>query len=94
VCDAYQKAKCHQLLYNKSASTLSHPLKFIYSDVWGHAPKSVNGKRYYVSFIDDYSKFSWINPLKFKSEVFQKFVEFQNLVERIFDRKIITVQMH
>jgi hypothetical protein len=47
-----------------------------------------------VSFIDDYSKFSWIYPLKFKSEVFQKFVKFQNLVERLFDRKIITVQMN
>jgi transposase InsO family protein len=45
-----------------------------------------------VSFIDDYSKFSWIYPLKFKSEVFSKFVEFQKLVERLFDRKIITVQ--
>jgi hypothetical protein len=32
--------------------------------------------------------------LKFKSEVFQKFVEFQKLVECLFDRKIITVQMN
>jgi transposase InsO family protein len=45
-----------------------------------------------VSFIDDYSKFSWIYPLKFKYEVFSKFVEFQKLVERLFDRKIITIQ--
>jgi IS30 family transposase len=45
-----------------------------------------------VSFIDDYSKFSWIYPLKFKSEVFQKFVEFQRLVECPIDRKVITVQ--
>jgi IS30 family transposase len=71
---------------------LSHPLELIYSDVWGHALKSVNGKQYYVSFIDDYSKLSWIYPLKFKSEVFQKFVEFQNLVEHLFDQKIIMVQ--
>jgi hypothetical protein len=44
VCDVCQKAKSHQLPYNKSTSTLSHPLELIYSDVWGHAPKSVNGK--------------------------------------------------
>jgi hypothetical protein len=30
--------------------------------------------------------------LRFKSEVFQKFHEFQSLVERLFDRKIITMQ--
>jgi IS30 family transposase len=45
-----------------------------------------------VSFIDDYSKFSWIYPMKFKSEVFSKFIEFQKLVECLFDRKINTVQ--
>jgi hypothetical protein len=50
--------------------------------------------QYYVSFIDDFSKFSWIYPLKFKSDVFQKFVEIQNLVERLFDRKIITIQTY
>jgi hypothetical protein len=30
--------------------------------------------------------------LKFKSDVFQKFHEFQNLVERLFNRKIIAIQ--
>jgi transposase InsO family protein len=47
---------------------------------------------YYVSFIDDYSKFTWIYTLKFRSEVFQKFHDFQQLVERMFDRKIIAIQ--
>jgi hypothetical protein len=53
---------------------------------------SIGGKKYYVSFIDDYSKFTWIYPLKFKSEVFQKIHEFQQLVERMFNRNIITIQ--
>jgi hypothetical protein len=45
-----------------------------------------------VSFIDDYSKFSWIYLLKHKSKVFQKFKEFQSLVERLFDKKILVMQ--
>jgi len=45
-----------------------------------------------VSFIDDFSKFTWIYLLKFKSEVFQKFQEFQALVERLFNRKILAMQ--
>jgi len=45
-----------------------------------------------VSFIDDYSKFTWIYLLKHKSEVFQRFREFQSFVERKFDRKIIAMQ--
>jgi hypothetical protein len=53
VCDACQKGKSHQLPYPKSSSTSSYPLELVYSDVWGHAPESVRGKKYYVSFIDD-----------------------------------------
>jgi histone deacetylase 1/2 len=45
-----------------------------------------------VSFIDDYSKFTWIYLLKKKSDVFQKFHDFQHHVERLFDRKIIAMQ--
>ena len=67
-------------------------MELIYSDVWGPALTSVGGRKYYVSFIDDFSKFTWIYLLKFKSEVFQKFHEFQNMVERLFDRKIIAMQ--
>ena len=92
VCDACQCAKIHQLPYPKSNSVSYAPLELIFSDVWGHARDSFGRKKYYVSFIDDYSKFTWIYLLKYKSEVFSIFQEFQKLVERQFDRKIKTVQ--
>jgi histone deacetylase 1/2 len=60
--------------------------------VWGPAPSSVGRFTYYVSFIDDFSKFSWIYLLKKKSDVFQIFQNFQKLVERQFDKKILVVQ--
>jgi histone deacetylase 1/2 len=93
VCHACQQAKSHQLPYPKSTSVSSYPLELVFSDVWGPAPDSVGRYKYYVSFIDDFSKFTWIYRLMFKSEVFQKFHEFQNLVERLFDRKIIAMQI-
>lgn len=92
MCDACLQAKCHQFPFPKSSSVSSNPLDLIHSDVWGPASDSVGAKRYYVSFIDDYSKFVWIYFLKFKSEVFEKFHEFQNMVERQFNRKIVTMQ--
>ena len=51
-------------------------------DVWGPAPTSVWRNNYYVSFIDDYSKFTWIYLLRHKSKVFSCFRDIQNLVER------------
>jgi hypothetical protein len=92
ICGPCQQAKSHQQPYPKSTSTSSYPLEFIFSDVWGSTPESVGRYKYYASFVDDYSKFTWIYLLKFKSEVFQKFHDFQSLVEHSFGRKIITVQ--
>jgi hypothetical protein len=58
----------------------------------GPVTKSLSKKKYYVSFIDDFSKFTWVYLIKFKSEVFQKFQEFQSLVEHQFNQKILVVQ--
>jgi histone deacetylase 1/2 len=71
-------------------STIS--LEQIFSDVWGPAPVSVSNHSYYVSFIDDFSKFTWIYLLKKLSDVFQLFLNFQQCFERKFNRKIITMQ--
>jgi hypothetical protein len=58
----------------------------------GAALESSGRYKYYVNFIDDFSKFTWIYLLKFKSEVFQKIWEFQALVEWFFDKKNLAIQ--
>ena len=50
------------------------------------------GEKYYVSFIDDRNKFTWIYLLKHKSEVFSIFHEFQQLVELQFSMKNLAIQ--
>jgi hypothetical protein len=67
-------------------------LELIFSDVWGAALKSVGQNKYYMSFIDDFSKFVWLYPIKTKYEVFQRFHEFQQLVECQFNKKILALQ--
>ena len=92
VCDACQKGKSHQLPYPRSTSTSSSPLKLVFFDVWGPAPAFVGKNSFYVSFINDFSKFTWIYLLRHKSEVFQKFQDFQSMVERQFNKKILAMQ--
>jgi hypothetical protein len=91
VCDACQQAKSHQLPYTRSDSKSSSPLELIFSDVWGPSIESVGRYRYYVSFIDDFSKFTWIYLIKHKYDVFHKFQDFQAMVERQFNKKILAV---
>jgi hypothetical protein len=73
-----------------SSSVSTAPLEQVFSDVWGPAPFSVVKHAYYVSIIDDFSKFTWIYLLKKRSDVYQAFLNYQQYVERKFDRKIVT----
>jgi hypothetical protein len=64
-------------------------LELIHSDVCGPMPSSsISGYVYYVSFIDDYSRKTWVYFLKSKDEVFSKFKEFKALIENLSERKI------
>jgi hypothetical protein len=81
VCDVCLHAKAHQLPYSLSSSHSTTPLELIYLDVRGPAVDSFGRKKYHVSFIDDFSHFTWIYLLHHKYEVFKFFKEFQCLVE-------------
>jgi histone deacetylase 1/2 len=70
----------------------SAPLELIFSDVWGPAPLfSSDGYRYFVIFVDAYTKYVWYYPLVAKSDVYSVFHQFQTLVERQFSLKIKSV---
>ena len=57
-------------------------LYLIHSDVFGSMPTtSMNGSRYFLTFIDDCSRYCWVYFLKQKSEVFETFKIFKALVE-------------
>ena len=49
---------------------------------------SLSGYVYYASFIDDYSRKTWIYFLKKKDEVFERFKEFKALEENLYEKKI------
>jgi histone deacetylase 1/2 len=67
-------------------------LDLIFYDVWGPAPTSVGGYKYYISFIDDFSKFSWIYLMHDRSEAPHIFMQFKTHVERLLDTTIKHVQ--
>jgi hypothetical protein len=64
-------------------------LDLIHSDVCGPMPlKSLGGSLYYVTFIDDFSRKTWMYLIKTKDEVFGKFQEFKAEVENLTNKKI------
>ena len=83
--------KMHNLHFPNSEFTASSPLELVHSDLWGSTPvNSVNGFRYYILFVDHYSRFTWLYLLESKSEAFAKFVHFNAMIENQFSSKIKT----
>ena len=48
--------------------------------------------RYFISFIDDFSRKTWVYFLKDKSEVFEVFKRFKAMVEKETDMRIKSVR--
>ena len=60
----------------------SHPLEIIHTNIYGPTrTKILQGEYYFMLFIDDYTRMSWVTFLKEKSEAFEKFKFFQVKVE-------------
>jgi hypothetical protein len=63
-------------------------LQLVHSDVFGLVLVPSLGKYvYYVSFIDDFLRKTWIYFLRKKSEVFDRFKEFKALVENQTEKR-------
>jgi hypothetical protein len=50
--------------------------------MWSNADTIIGGSIYFLTFIDDYSRKTWVYFIKHKSETFDKFKEFKALVEK------------
>lgn len=64
VCKHCLSAKMTKLPFSASVSCTSTPLDIVHSDLWGPSPvASYHGFRYYVSLVDDFSRYNWFFPL-------------------------------
>ena len=70
------------LPFHSSESTSTDIFDLIHSDVWGPSPVSnISGSRYFIVFVDDYSRYSWIFHIKHCSELLQVYSNFAKMVK-------------
>lgn len=92
-CETCIKRKQAQTPFPKSASRTTEILELVHADVCGPMRvNSLSGFRYFVTYIDDKSRWCEIYFLKKKSEVADKFKEYKNMVEKETERTIKTVR--
>ncbi|KAH9800494.1 retrovirus-related pol polyprotein from transposon RE1 [Citrus sinensis] len=80
---AYSKSVDYNILHKRMDTTTIQPLELLHADLWGPAPLlSSQGYHYYLSILDDFTRFTWIFTLVTKSQALQTFIEFQHMIEK------------
>ena len=82
--------KTHKLSFPTAKHTTKGILEYVHSDLWGSpsTPGSLGCCKYFISFIDDFSKKVWVYFLHTKDEAFSKFKEWKEAVESHTEKKI------
>lgn len=89
-CEACIKGKSHRTAMPQAATHRANKvLELVHSDVCGPMRTlSLGGAKYFVTFIDDYSRFMVVKSMKEKSEVIRHFKEYRSWAQNATNRRI------
>ena len=88
-CEICVEAKHPKKCFNKNVVRTSKLLELIHSDLGDfRSTMSRGGKHYYITFVDDYSRYTRVYLLKSKDEAEEKFMIYKAEVENQLDLKI------
>lgn len=93
-CEPCIRAKMKKLhLSRKGHNSASRPLQIIHSDVGGPVNvKSRSGHRYWITFVDEYTRFTWVYFLKAKSEAEKTYDKWRADIVAFFGAEIGEIQ--
>jgi hypothetical protein len=81
-CETCILANSHRAHYPLSMNKSTVLFALIHSDVWGLSPIStISGFRWFVTFVDDCTRMTWLYLLKHKNEVLSIFQSFHTMVQ-------------
>jgi transposase InsO family protein len=85
VCDVCALAKQSRLPFSVSSISYVRPFELIHCDIWGpYKIASFSGAKYFLTIVDDYSRFTWVFFMHHKSETQHLLVNFFSFVQTQF----------
>lgn len=68
-CSICTLAKQSCLSFPSSSSHARHPFELLHLDLWGsYKTSTIDGYRFFLTVVDDYSRYTWIFLMKCKSD--------------------------
>ncbi|GKD92676.1 retrovirus-related pol polyprotein from transposon TNT 1-94 [Tanacetum coccineum] len=88
-CEHCINGKTTRVKFGTSIHKTQGILDYVHSDVWGPSKtRSLGGRHYYVTFVDDFSRRVWVYTLKTKDEVLGVFIKWKKMMETQVCKKI------
>ena len=84
VCEPFVEGKHHRAKFDTSGAKRSDSVfGLMHSDVCGKmSNQSLSGSEYFLTFIDDKTRYTWVYILKRKDQVFEQFLGWKALAEK------------
>ena len=93
LCGSCVKGKMARLPFQSSGIKSKRTLELVHTDVCGEMQtNSLGGRKYFVSFIDDFSRYAHVYFLCNKSDVFSAFQDYKAKVETQTGNRIATLR--
>ncbi|PNX85941.1 peptide transporter PTR2, partial [Trifolium pratense] len=93
VCDICHYAKHRKPKFSLSSNKTKHCYELFHFDIWGpFSVPSIHGHKYFVTALDDHSRFTWIILCKAKSEVSTLVQQFLLMIENQYNCHVKTVR--
>jgi transposase InsO family protein len=90
-CDGCVLGKQHRAPFSRaSAFRAEHGLKLVHTDLCGPiTPATLSGNIYFLLVVDNFSRYMWLEVLKTKGEVFQRFRKIKAMAEAAGNCKLL-----
>ena len=93
ICEPCLAGKMHANPFMTSHSRASKPLELVHMDLKGPiSATSIGGYHYWVTFVDDCTRFKCAMGLKRKSDTFAAFKQFKAYAENLLDAKVKAIR--
>jgi len=88
-CEICELAKHRRTYFPAQPYKPTKPFSVIHSDVWGPSRiKTITGKRWFITFIDDHTRITWVFLLHEKSKAENVFKTFYKMIQTQFQTHI------
>ena len=88
-CDVSHYAKQHKLSFTHNSICTKHIFDMIHVDIRGHfGTASIHGHKFFLTIVDDHSRFTWVYPMIAKSETRNALSRFITLIHNQFNTVI------